>query len=60
MSKIFLKMQIKLLQIKKKYNDCVENILEEINDRLDTVDKRKSEPEDIASGIIEDESKGKK
>lgn len=36
------------------------NILEEINDRLDTVDKKKSEPEDIADGIIEDESKGKK
>ena len=38
----------------------LKNLLEEINDRLGTVDKRISEPEDIASGIIKDESRGKK
>jgi len=34
--------------------------LEEINDRLDTVEKRISEPEYMARGIIKDESRGKK
>ena len=38
----------------------MKNILEEINGRLDTVDKRMSELEDIAIGTIKNKSREKK
>lgn len=52
-------MQIKLLEIKTMMTE-MKNILEEISDRLDTVDKRISELEDIAIGSIKSKSREKK